>query len=148
MTPAGLVLLGALLVLWAQLPPAPGEGPSVEHGKPGYCYKVAPLGNIFDGEKCASCLENNCSTCWTDNDCPGTTKCCPDECGYTCQMAVTDLCCLPPVCGFCKARFRRFFYNLSSQACQEFVYGGCGGNMNNFETREECQKACGHLGIA
>uniref|UniRef100_A0A8C3IXX9 BPTI/Kunitz inhibitor domain-containing protein n=1 Tax=Chrysemys picta bellii TaxID=8478 RepID=A0A8C3IXX9_CHRPI len=49
-----------------------------------------------------------------------------------------NLCHLPSVCGYCKARFPRFFYNWSSQACEEFVYGGCGGNKNNFETKEEC----------
>ncbi|KAH1182227.1 hypothetical protein KIL84_009981, partial [Mauremys mutica] len=58
--------------------------------KDGFCYKVAPVGGVFDGENCAACLGNNsCSTCYTDTDCPGSEKCCPDECGYTCQMPVT-----------------------------------------------------------
>ena len=26
--------------------------------------------------------------------------------------------------------------------CQEFVYGGCGGNENRFRTREECEFIC------
>uniref|UniRef100_A0A8C0GF48 BPTI/Kunitz inhibitor domain-containing protein n=1 Tax=Chelonoidis abingdonii TaxID=106734 RepID=A0A8C0GF48_CHEAB len=46
----------------------------------------------------------------------------------------------------CGARFPRWFYNWSSQACEEFVYGGCGGNRNNFETKEECLKACSSPG--
>uniref|UniRef100_A0A8C4XZH5 BPTI/Kunitz inhibitor domain-containing protein n=1 Tax=Gopherus evgoodei TaxID=1825980 RepID=A0A8C4XZH5_9SAUR len=57
-------------------------------------------------------------------------------------LCSADLCHLPSVCGSCKARFPRFFYNWSSQACEEFVYGGCGGNKNNFETKEECLQAC------
>uniref|UniRef100_A0A8B9FTB4 BPTI/Kunitz inhibitor domain-containing protein n=1 Tax=Amazona collaria TaxID=241587 RepID=A0A8B9FTB4_9PSIT len=50
-----------------------------------------------------------------------------------------DFCYLPSVCGSCKALFRRFFFNASSQQCEEFIYGGCGGNRNNFETKGESQ---------
>lgn len=57
-----------------------------------------------------------------------------------------DFCYLPSVCGNCKALFRRFFFNASSQQCEEFIYGGCGGNRNNFETEGECFQACSHVG--
>lgn len=57
-----------------------------------------------------------------------------------------DFCYLPSVCGNCKALFIRFFYNASSQRCEEFIYGGCGGNRNNFETKRECFQACSHIG--
>uniref|UniRef100_A0A8B9P2I1 BPTI/Kunitz inhibitor domain-containing protein n=1 Tax=Apteryx owenii TaxID=8824 RepID=A0A8B9P2I1_APTOW len=57
-----------------------------------------------------------------------------------------DFCYLPSVCGNCKALFVRFFYNVSSQQCEEFIYGGCGGNRNNFETKGECFQACSHVG--
>ena len=33
------------------------------------------------------------------------------------------------------------FYILSG-VCEEFIYGGCGGNENNFETLEECNQQC------
>ncbi|NXF37097.1 EPPI protein, partial [Nyctibius bracteatus] len=80
--------------------------------------------------------------CTGDAECPGATKCCPSKCGYTCQEPVLDLCYLPSVCGSCKALFRRFFFNASSQRCEEFIYGGCGGNRNNFKTKGECFQAC------
>lgn len=71
--------------------------PSLFAVKAGYCYKVAPVGGVFDGKNCSACLENNtCSTCCTDGDCPRGDKCCPDECGYSCQMAVTGTGVLAP----------------------------------------------------
>uniref|UniRef100_A0A8C7WV87 BPTI/Kunitz inhibitor domain-containing protein n=1 Tax=Oryzias sinensis TaxID=183150 RepID=A0A8C7WV87_9TELE len=43
--------------------------------------------------------------------------------------------CLQPVrTGSCRAAFPRFFYNASSGSCSSFIYGGCDGNDNNFES--------------
>ena len=54
-----------------------------------------------------------------------------------------EVCDLPPVTGPCKALFRRFFYNATTDQCELFIYGGCGGNDNRFDTRSECIAACG-----
>ncbi|XP_061865420.1 kunitz-type protease inhibitor 4 [Colius striatus] len=114
--------------------------------KPGYCYHIAEVEDLLSKD-CGACLrDTSCSRCTSDAGCPGATKCCPSKCGYTCQEPVLDFCYLPSVCGTCKALFRRFFFNASSQQCEEFIYGGCGGNRNNFETKGECSKACSHLG--
>ncbi|KAH9509810.1 hypothetical protein Btru_045267 [Bulinus truncatus] len=51
-------------------------------------------------------------------------------------------CQLPPDSGLCFGYFLMYFYNSTSQNCQEFVYGGCGGNANRFETVAECRRAC------
>lgn len=113
--------------------------------KPGYCYHISEVENLRD-KGCGSCHTGaSCSHCTSDADCHGVTKCCPSKCGYTCQEPVLDFCYLPSVCGNCKALFRRFFFNASSQQCEEFIYGGCGGNRNNFETKGECFQACSHI---
>ncbi|XP_026863607.2 protein AMBP [Electrophorus electricus] len=44
--------------------------------------------------------------------------------------------------GPCFGMFQRFSYNSSLMACQQFVYGGCMGNQNNFETEKECLQTC------
>jgi len=44
--------------------------------------------------------------------------------------------------GTCKGIFERFYYNLETETCEDFVYGGCGGNENNFLTREKCNTYC------
>ena len=40
---------------------------------------------------------------------------------------------------------QRFYFNNEIGSCQEFEYFGSGGNMNNFNTFEECQTICGHF---
>lgn len=37
---------------------------------------------------------------------------------------------------------KRFFFNIHTQQCEEFVYGGCEGNQNRFESLEECKEKC------
>ncbi|KAM3839416.1 kunitz/BPTI-like toxin isoform 1-T5 [Vipera latastei] len=51
-------------------------------------------------------------------------------------------CYLPSETGPCKANVRAFYYNSASNKCQEFTYGGCEGNANNFKTKDECHYTC------
>ncbi|NXU71899.1 TFPI1 inhibitor, partial [Oreotrochilus melanogaster] len=44
--------------------------------------------------------------------------------------------------GPCKAIHFRYYFNIQSQECEIFEYGGCQGNENNFLTMEECQQKC------
>ena len=45
--------------------------------------------------------------------------------------------------GPCYAYFESYFYNSTSKRCEKFVYGGCLGNENRFETEELCDQRCG-----
>uniref|UniRef100_A0A8C7WRQ1 BPTI/Kunitz inhibitor domain-containing protein n=1 Tax=Oryzias sinensis TaxID=183150 RepID=A0A8C7WRQ1_9TELE len=56
--------------------------------------------------------------------------------------ASTDVCTLAPVTGPCEALFERYFYNFKKGRCEIFIYGGCGGNQNNFKTEQECLRRC------
>ncbi|XP_017154878.1 kunitz-type protease inhibitor 3 [Drosophila miranda] len=55
---------------------------------------------------------------------------------------VPEDCHQPKETGRCFALFYRYAYNVDTQACEEFVYGGCAGNGNNFESKDLCEKAC------
>lgn len=52
-----------------------------------------------------------------------------------------SVCELPLANGPCTAAFNRYYYD-GNGLCRPFLYGGCDGNENNFETREECEAAC------
>lgn len=42
----------------------------------------------------------------------------------------------------CLAAFPRWFHDSTTGVCVPFIYGGCGGTKNNYETLEACQAAC------
>ncbi|XP_037086588.1 papilin-like, partial [Pollicipes pollicipes] len=44
--------------------------------------------------------------------------------------------------GPCAGSFTRYYFDDTSKRCQQFIYSGCGGNLNNFETRSECERSC------
>ena len=42
----------------------------------------------------------------------------------------------------CLALFQRYYFDQDHKTCKRFIYGGCGGNNNNFQTKKDCSKAC------
>ncbi|KAL2777377.1 tissue factor pathway inhibitor 2 isoform 3 precursor [Daubentonia madagascariensis] len=53
-----------------------------------------------------------------------------------------EICLLPPDEGPCRAQIPSYYYDRYTQSCRQFMYGGCEGNANNFETWEACDEAC------
>ncbi|XP_015685170.1 kunitz-type serine protease inhibitor 4-like, partial [Protobothrops mucrosquamatus] len=51
-------------------------------------------------------------------------------------------CYLPVVTGPCHARIPRTHYNPALNRCQQFIYGGCKGNENNFKDLNQCRYTC------
>ena len=60
-------------------------------------------------------------------------------------LHITDTCSLPSNTGPCRGAFPRWFYNSSSDSCELFIYGGCGGNTNRFTSLQQCIQSCGAL---
>ncbi|XP_064464797.1 papilin-like isoform X6 [Ornithodoros turicata] len=52
------------------------------------------------------------------------------------------LCNLPKAIGPCKGYFPRYYFDSAEGICKQFIYGGCQGNENNFETIEQCKQTC------
>ncbi|XP_048259062.1 BPTI/Kunitz domain-containing protein-like isoform X2 [Haliotis rufescens] len=54
-----------------------------------------------------------------------------------------NLCQLPKDPGPCYAYDPQYYYNSQTCLCEKFVYGGCFGNANRFDTLEDCRYRCG-----
>ncbi|RWS20793.1 hypothetical protein B4U80_08130 [Leptotrombidium deliense] len=73
------------------------------------------------------------------------------ECKDTCKKqkaperednSSNDICVLPKDVGDCRGSFKKYYFNASSKQCQQFIFGGCNGNANNFESVNECEQKC------
>lgn len=57
-----------------------------------------------------------------------------------------DFCMESRTVGPCRGAIPRYWYNTENGMCEEFLYGGCQGNSNNFETSDECMNTCSARG--
>jgi hypothetical protein len=55
-----------------------------------------------------------------------------------------NVCKLPKAEGDCPDTHERYYFNSESKKCLVFVYTGCKGNENNFDTIESCNSKCLH----
>uniref|UniRef100_A0A665VRD4 Amyloid beta (A4) precursor-like protein 2 n=1 Tax=Echeneis naucrates TaxID=173247 RepID=A0A665VRD4_ECHNA len=58
---------------------------------------------------------------------------------------VKAVCTLEPETGPCRASMPRWHFDVSQRKCVRFIYGGCAGNRNNFDSEEYCMAVCKHL---
>jgi hypothetical protein len=101
------------------------------------CRIYEPTGEAFcadtcdgfpcrEGERC-ELIEVPCP----GPPCPPIALCVPDS-----------ICDLPPETGECAAALLRWYHDARSGRCERFVWGGCGGNANNFESLADCEATC------
>uniref|UniRef100_A0A8C9Z5F2 Amyloid beta (A4) precursor-like protein 2 n=1 Tax=Sander lucioperca TaxID=283035 RepID=A0A8C9Z5F2_SANLU len=55
---------------------------------------------------------------------------------------VKAVCTLEAETGPCRASMPRWHFDMSQRKCVRFVYGGCAGNRNNFDSEEYCMAVC------
>jgi len=44
--------------------------------------------------------------------------------------------------GPCEGSFPQFYFDSITRQCESFVYGGCQGNPNRFDSLDQCQQRC------
>ncbi|GAB0094131.1 hypothetical protein DMENIID0001_093630 [Sergentomyia squamirostris] len=66
-----------------------------------------------------------------------------EECKKICvEPEGRAVCFLPMSVGPCTAYMPHWFYDYENKTCTQFIYQGCLGNNNRFETEEECKNTC------
>uniref|UniRef100_A0A4W5L0M8 Amyloid beta (A4) precursor-like protein 2 n=1 Tax=Hucho hucho TaxID=62062 RepID=A0A4W5L0M8_9TELE len=60
---------------------------------------------------------------------------------------VKAVCTLEAETGPCRASMPRWHFDMTTRKCVRFVYGGCAGNRNNFESEEYCMAVCKRLTV-
>ncbi|XP_015245436.1 PREDICTED: kunitz-type protease inhibitor 1 [Cyprinodon variegatus] len=55
-------------------------------------------------------------------------------------------CMVPKKSGPCRGSFPRFHFNAASGQCEQFIFGGCLPNKNNYISKKECNEACPSTG--
>ncbi|KAJ8266612.1 hypothetical protein GJAV_G00132480 [Gymnothorax javanicus] len=58
---------------------------------------------------------------------------------------VAAVCTLAAETGPCRASMPRWHFDASQRRCVRFIYGGCAGNRNNFDSEEYCMAVCRRL---
>uniref|UniRef100_A0A4W6G3A6 Amyloid-beta A4 protein n=1 Tax=Lates calcarifer TaxID=8187 RepID=A0A4W6G3A6_LATCA len=59
-----------------------------------------------------------------------------------CVCVLQDVCWANAETGPCRAMLPRWYFDRQEGRCAQFIYGGCGGNRNNFESEEYCLSVC------
>ncbi|XP_060046794.1 eppin isoform X1 [Erinaceus europaeus] len=101
----------------------------------GFFRRLCPRDRV----KCEMAEWNQCTR---SRHCPGKMRCCMFNCGKKCLDLREDICSLPKETGPCQAFFLRWWYDHEKEVCSEFIYGGCHGNNNNFQSEAICQALC------
>ncbi|XP_014676004.1 PREDICTED: kielin/chordin-like protein [Priapulus caudatus] len=102
--------------------------------------KFNPCSATCDAYPDAVCTLDFCGSCvghWSRGGAP--VKCHKD--GARCDQRI-NVCVYPLATGNCDMPMKRYFYNMTTGSCDEFQFSGCDGNLNNFESSDECEGIC------
>jgi hypothetical protein len=148
MSPVDRLLRAALAVAvigstaWLAAPAGAGTrryepivSPCAQPVDPGPCEAAIPRW-AFDRSQ-GGCLPFVYGGCGGNENNFASEAACLERCGGR-----IDVCELPADPGPCDAAIPRWFHDPAAGTCTPFVYGGCGGNANNFATLAECEAGC------
>ncbi|KHJ44677.1 Kunitz/Bovine pancreatic trypsin inhibitor domain protein [Trichuris suis] len=122
----------------AQKPPSTSSGVCMHPSDSGPC-RARHTRWFFDLEdrKCKKFIYGGCQ----GNSNNFESK---QECEEKCleELKSFGICGQPADTGNCRAKYQKWFFNPRTRKCETFTYGGCGGNSNNFESKQQCETVC------
>ncbi|XP_060543034.1 kunitz-type serine protease inhibitor HNTX-852-like [Pantherophis guttatus] len=62
--------------------------------------------------------------------------------GKTKEGKQKDPCALPMDEGACLQYVVLWYFHPETETCRPFIYGGCGGNANQFPSKQSCEGRC------
>uniref|UniRef100_A0A183BTQ3 BPTI/Kunitz inhibitor domain-containing protein n=1 Tax=Globodera pallida TaxID=36090 RepID=A0A183BTQ3_GLOPA len=121
------------------------------------CQEYCGVGGCPNGgQPLRELVNNQFLSCSESQPCPNddSHECVPVNANgliaHRCCPTKAHICSQPPQVGTAcrKASLTRWYFNIVTRECGKFGFGGCNGNLNNFESREQCFKFCSSAACA
>ncbi|CAJ0561764.1 unnamed protein product, partial [Mesorhabditis spiculigera] len=113
---------------------------------PDLCLLPEQKGSCFGSElkwrynaETASCLSFMYTGCDANANHFESEESCLRACGPAREEKV---CALPASVGSCELAVSKWNFDAKTGECKLFMWTGCGGNLNRFSSREECEALC------
>ncbi|KAJ8728055.1 hypothetical protein PYW08_016440 [Mythimna loreyi] len=119
--------------------------------KPGACRSSSSVQRYYYDAQTDSCKSFAFTGCQNDGNANNfqTELQCIRHCKGSNEMTLRETkkltyCKLQPNVGICLGLVERYYYDVEAKDCKSFMYGGCGGNQNRFDSYDLCIKRCKH----
>lgn len=106
---------------------------------PGPCEGTYPSWHY--SQSVGRCETFNYGGCLGNKNRFDTKETCEELCSSR-SVSAADPCEQPVTIGPCRGAYQRWYFSKTDGRCRPFIFGGCRGNSNNFESEKACLSQC------